>query len=60
MPNEYRDSHSKALIFVPTIEEQSFLQQKKEVSEQLNILNEKMQEVDELLNTLKARKESEE
>ena len=60
MPNEDRDSHSKALIFVPTIEEQSFLQQKKEVSEQLNILNEKMQEVDELLNTLKARKESEE
>lgn len=60
MPNEYRDSYSKALIFVPTIEEKSFLSQKKEVSEQLDILGNKMKEVDELLVKLRKKAEREE
>lgn len=60
MPNEYRDRYSKALIFVPTIEEKSFLEQKKELSEKLEVFNGKMKEVDELLGKLRKKIESEE
>lgn len=60
MPSEYRDNYSKALIFVPTIEEKSFLEQKKEVSEQLDILGNKMKEVDELIVKLRKKAEREE